>query len=137
MRLLRYMALSFAVLAFVACSSDKTDGIITAGDGDNAYIILTDKLTQAEDYHGYEEHNIPLRIYLKDGKIERIEAYDHQETEEFFASVEQSLLPAWQGLTIEEGIAREVDAVSGATYSSRSVIKSVRRGLEYAREKGL
>lgn len=120
-----------------ACSDIKTDEILTQGAKANEYIILTDKLTQGEDYYGYEEHNIPLRIYISDDKIERVEAYEHLETEEYFHLVEQQLLPRWQGKTIREALENVPDAISGATYSSDAVIKSVRAGLEYAREKGL
>lgn len=125
------------LLIVVACSSITTDAILTKGQKPNSYIVHTDKLTQSEDFYGYEDHNIPLRIYISKGKIDTIEAYGHRETEEFFALVEARLLPKWKGLTVEQALGAKFDAVSGATYSSDAVIKSVKIGLEYAKKKGV
>lgn len=117
--------------------SAQTDEVIKAGSKKGQYVIHTDKLTQGEAYHGYAEHNIPLRIYIDNGKIEKVEAYGHQETPRFFARVEKQLLPQWAGKTIKEALKKQPDAVTGATYSSEAVLKSVKVGLKYAQKKGI
>lgn len=106
-----------------------------AADGD--YILLTNELTQGEEYHGHEGHNIPLRIYLSQGRIALIEAYDYLESPEYFADLESQIFPQYQGMSIQDALDKEVDAVSGATESSTAVLKSIRVGLEYAKSKGL
>lgn len=131
------LALGLSSLFLLSCSGVKTDGILTEGSKEGEYIILTDKLTESEDFYGYENSNIPLRIYVAEGRITKIEAYDHAETADFFADVETNLLPAWNGLTVAEALQKTPDAVSGATYSSEAVIKSVAAGLRYAQEKGI
>lgn len=130
-------ALGLSGFLWVSCSSVKTDDILTAGTKQGEYVILTDKLTESEDFYGYENSNIPLRIYISEGKISKVEAYDHAETPDYFVDVEAKLLPAWNGLTIAEALQQTPDAVSGATYSSEAVIKSVVAGLKYAQEKGI
>ena len=115
----------------------QNDDIIKAGSKKGAYIIQTDKLTQSEEYHGYAKRNVPLRIYIDNGKIERVEAYDHKETPRFFAKVNKQLLPWWEGKTIKEALKKSPDAITGATFSSEAVIKSVKAGLQYAKKKGI
>ena len=97
---------------------------------DGSRVISTGEL--AKDILGFGG-NVPLHIYLKEGRVARVEAQDIYETPPFFAQVEARILPAWNGLTAEEALAKEVAAVSGATISSRAVIDSFRRGMEYAR----
>lgn len=120
----------------LSCSGVKTDGILTPAEKEGDYILLTNELTQGEEFHGHEEHNIPLRIYLSQGKVTKIEAYDYLESPEYFADW-APLLGQYDGLTIQDALNKEVDAISGATESSTAVLKSIRVGLEYAKSKGL
>lgn len=123
-------------LAMLSCSGVKTDGILTPAEKEGDYILLTNELTQGEEFHGHEEHNIPLRIYLSQGKVTKIEAYDYLESPEYFPDW-APLLGQYDGLTIQDALNKEVDAISGATESSTAVLKSIRVGLEYAKSKGL
>lgn len=84
----------------------------------------------AHDVTGYAGE-VPLNVFIRDGKVLKIEAEKNDETPDFFASA-STLLSAWNGKTIEEAIHLKVDAVSGATYSSRAIITNVRRGLHWA-----
>lgn len=100
----------------------------TAEDGSR--VISTEGL--AKDILGFGG-GIPLHIYMKEGRVVRVEAQDNYETPPFFAQVESNILSAWNGLTAEEALNKEVAAVSGATISSNAVIGTFRRGMEYAR----
>ena len=44
------------------------------------------------------------------------------------------LLEQWNGKTVDEALAAQVDVVAGATYSSNAVIENVRLGLNYYKE---
>ena len=70
----------------------------------------------------------PLLIALgTDGRIAKVLALENKESAQYFGVATGSgLLSAWDGLSPEEAVAKEVDAVSGATYSSRAVISSLR-----------
>lgn len=79
----------------------------------------------ADDVTGFAGAT-PVEIKLVGGKIAAVEALPNEETKGFFQSVvDAGLLDAWNGLTPQEAIEKQVDAVSGATYSSTAVIKTV------------
>ena len=83
---------------------------------------------------------VPLKIYIKDKKVAKIVAEKNHETPEFFHEASR-LLAAWNGKTIAEAQQMKVDAVSGATFSSKAIIGNVEQGLAFAakstREKGI
>ncbi|MFV0588501.1 FMN-binding protein [Bacteroides reticulotermitis] len=110
-------------------SDSQTDSTANYVGSDGMLIISTDEL--AKDVVGYGG-NVPLKIYLKDGKVSKIEALKNAETPGFFRDVEQGVLPQWNGLTVDEALKKKVDGISGATLSSNAVIESVKRGLMYS-----
>ena len=73
---------------------------------------------------------VPLQIYVSNGVVDSVIALPNVETPDFFDRVEEELLHRWDGLTIEEAAQLNVDAVSGATYSSRALIDNMQRGLK-------
>lgn len=74
----------------------------------------------------------PLFIALdKDNRIIRVSLMDNQETPRFAQRVaDGGLYEAWNGLTVEEAIGKEVDAISGATYTSNGVKNTLKKRLE-------
>ncbi|RRC98709.1 4Fe-4S binding protein [Prevotella sp. OH937_COT-195] len=109
-------------------TDEKTDTIRTMEDG----TVVVNTAGIGKDILGYGGQ-VPLRIYIKEGRVAKVEALDNTETPDFFADA-SSLLTKWDGKTTEEALAMKVDVVSGATYSSRAIIKNVQAGLMYARE---
>ena len=69
----------------------------------------------------------PLLIALDaEGRIKDVVLLDNQETPNFAQRVvDGGLYEAWNGLTVDEALAKEVDAVSGATYTSKGVKNSL------------
>ena len=69
----------------------------------------------------------PLIIALDaEGRIKTVALLDNEETPRFAQRVvEGGLYEAWNGLTVDEALGKEVDAVSGATYTSNGVKKSL------------
>lgn len=86
--------------------------------------------TLGHDVSGYGGP-VPLKIYLRSGRVERIEALPNSESPAFFDRA-AALLTKWNGLTVDEALALQVDGVSGATFSSRAIVENVQRGLRYA-----
>lgn len=91
---------------------------------------VVNTMSLAKDVTGYGG-NVPLEIYIKNNRIQRIIALKNHETPDFFNEASR-LLSAWNGKTIDQAQQLKVDAVSGATFSSRGVIGNVERGLQYA-----
>ncbi len=72
--------------------------------------------------------DVPLDIYITDGKISDIKALPNVETPSFFRRA-SALLESWVGKTPQEALDTHVDAISGATYSSIAIISNVNKGL--------
>ncbi len=74
----------------------------------------------------------PLLIALDaNGRVKDVVLLEHQETPRFAQRVESGgLFEAWDGLTVDEALSKEVDAVSGATYTSEGVKHSLSVRLE-------
>lgn len=95
-------------------------------------IVVNTRLL-AKDVQGYGGP-VPLRIRVsKGGVVDSIVAEPNAETPDFFNHA-STLFGQWQGKTVDEAMAEEVDAVTGATFSSRAIIANVQRGLAYAKQ---
>ncbi len=91
-------------------------------------VVNTTSLTKSvKGYIG----TTPLKIYITNNKIEKIEALPNQETPKYFTRVKKQMLDKWNGLTVNKAIKANVDGVTGATLSSDAVRKNVVQGLEY------
>lgn len=74
---------------------------------------------------------VPLKITMTDGKVSDIEILDNRETPRYMKRVvEGGLVEKFYGLTPSEAAGLDVDAVSGATFTSNAIIKSVRATME-------
>lgn len=74
---------------------------------------------------------VPVAVTLSGGKVMKVEAMPNNETPGFFKKVTDSgLLESWNGKTPREALKLHVDAVSGATYSSKALIANVTAALE-------
>lgn len=114
-----------------------------------AYVELTDTATYAvkdkkgnvigsvllsspysDDIKGFNGPT-PLQIAMdKDGKIIEVRVLANNETPNFLNRViEAGFLKSWDGLTAKEALNKEVDAVSGATFSSNGIQKSLKARL--------
>lgn len=109
-------------------SDIASDTAIFSGTRDD-FVIDTREI--AADIKGYGG-NTPLRITVSNGKVDKIDAQKNAETPEFFSQVEDKLLQQYIGMTPEEVLQSQIDAVSGATLSSRAVMETMERGMAYA-----
>lgn len=96
---------------------------------DGTMVINTTSL--GKDISGYGGA-VPLEIYVnKKGVITQVKALPNGETPEFFGRA-SALFNAWKGKSLKEAETMQVDAASGATYSSKAIIANMQRGLQYA-----
>ena len=108
----------------------KNDTLEVTPDG--AFVVSTKPL--AKDVQGYGGP-VPLKIHIKDGRVAAVEAEPNAESPDFFNRAKE-LLNHWQNKSVDEALAEEGDAVSGATFSSRAIIANMQRGLAYAKQHG-
>lgn len=108
-------------------TSVKNDTLRMEPDG--TMVINTTSL--GKDISGYGGA-VPLEISVdKKGIVTQVKALPNGETPEFFGRA-SALFNAWKGKSLKEAEATQVDAVSGATYSSKAIIANMQRGLQYA-----
>ncbi len=116
-------ALIFGVLMMSAMPGDEP---LTRNG--KQYIINTTTISKGvKGYLG----NTPLKIYITNNKIDKIEALPNKETPKYFLKVKNQMLDKWNGMTVTKALTADVDGVTGATFSSDAVKKNVKLGLEY------
>lgn len=118
--------LAAAAVCLGACSANKKAK-------PQSFVINTETL--GKEVMGYAG-TTPLEIHVKDGRIEKIVALPNSETPGFFQRVLDSpIFSSLTGKTIEEASEVQLDAMSGATWSSKAVIENIRLGLKEASRK--
>lgn len=113
--------------AFLFLTSQTQDDPIMTKEKDVTVINTTSLATDIEGYAGCT----PMKVYIKGGKVLRVEALENEETPKYFDMVEKGLMKKWNGLPVKTAEKCKVDAVTGATVSSEAVIENVRRGISY------
>lgn len=90
-------------------------------------IINTTELSK--DVRGYKGQT-PLKIYISKNKVTKIETLQNRETPQYFKRA-KALLAKYEGKSTSKAQKMKVDAVSGATFSSKALKENVALGLEY------
>ena len=92
--------------------------------------VLINTTTLCKDVEGFMGPT-PIEIRIKKDTIINITPLANEETPGYFNEA-VTILKKWIGLTPAKGLELEVDAVSGATFSSKALIENVRSGLQRA-----
>ena len=80
----------------------------------------------SDEVEGFNGTTPLLIIIDAEGRIKEVVLLENQETPRFVQRVvDGGLFESWNGLTPEEAINKEVDAISGATYTSNGVKNSL------------
>lgn len=95
---------------------------------DGSVTIDTSSLKAAEGCFG----PTPVIIYLDSHDVvSKVEYLPNDETPSYWKMVTDKLLDAWNGVPADKVKDLQVDAVSGATYSSEGLISNVQAGITY------
>ena len=130
-----YLSMMAAGLALLCCGWIPTDqnpvkdsSKVVQGNG--TVVINTKTLCpKVEGFNG----PTPLEIRIRKDTIIDVIALPNDETPGYFYDAAK-ILKKWIGLTPKKGLELEVDAVSGATFSSNAIIENMRAGLKRAIE---
>ena len=99
---------------------------------DKGDIKIFESTDLAKDITGYAGPT-PLIITISGDTISGVELLDNNETPSYVNYVVSTgILNSWTGLNLNDAEALNVDAVSGATYTSKSIIRTFRRTVQYA-----
>ena len=114
------------LMAVALTSANKKDNVMVKENG--VYVVNT--TTLSKDVVGYEGPT-PLKVYIKGGKIQKIEFLENQETPKYWRAAVNHLQNKWDGMSVKDAKTKEVDGRTGATYSSDAVKKNVKLAVEY------
>ena len=95
---------------------------------DGTYIVNTTSLVQ--DVEGYNGPT-PVEIHIQKNKIVKVVALKSAETPKYNARVKKDMLPKYEGMNVKQGTVADVDAVTGATFTSDAIKENVKRGVAY------
>lgn len=112
---------------FLFLTSQTTNTPILTKQKDITVINTTDLASDVEGYAG----TTPVKVYIKAGKVLKVEALENEETPKYFDMVEKGIMKKWDGKAVKVAEKQKVDVVTGATVSSEAVIENVRRGISY------
>ena len=118
----------FLPIAVIILLSSFIAGNETMTKENGMFVVNTTEL--GKDVEGYQGPT-PLKVYIKNNKVEKIEFLQSTETPKYYARVKKFLQTKWDGLKVKEAKEKQVDVVTGATYSSEAVIKNVQLALDY------
>ncbi len=121
-----------SAIALLACTTLLTsatpqkDEVMTKENG--MYVVNT--TTLGKDIIGYVD-TTPVKVYIKKNKVVKVEALKNQETPKYMAKVKKNLMTKWDGQKIADAQKLQVDAVTGATFTSEAIKENVQLALDY------
>lgn len=125
------------LLAFIGalllsvCLVSPSCGVVGSKGPDTLRINTADLGADLMGYNG----PTPVEIVVYKGVITEINALPNQETPRFMKRVlDTGLLKSLDGKTLEEAAQTQLDTVTGATFTSETLIENIRLGLEKAQE---
>jgi len=99
-------------------------------NSDGSFTIVTTEL--CNDIRGYNGR-VPAEVTIKDGVIQDVKILENKETPSYLERVEREMLPKFRGINLSE--ISSIDAVSGATFTSRALSKNVETAAKYYEER--
>jgi electron transport complex protein RnfG len=119
---------------------EEIQGVFYRGKKDDHLIGVAFRVVSSEGYGGNIEVMVGL---LPDGKIHGVEVLSHMETPGLGAKInEAKFKDRFKSRNLSNTTwaakkeAGDIDGITGATISSRAVIKAVKEGLEFYRDHG-
>ena len=111
-------------VAFVTASAQD----VMRKEKDGTYIVNT--TTLAQDVEGYNGPT-PVEVYIKKNKIVKVVPLKSQEGPKYVAKVKKDMLPKYEQMNVKKGTVQDVDAVTGATFTSKAVQENISRAVDY------
>ena len=111
-------------VAFVTASAQD----VMRKEKDGTYVVNT--TTLAHDVEGYNGPT-PVEVYIKKNKIVKVVPLKSQEGPKYVAKVKKDMLPKYEQMNVKKGTVQDVDAVTGATFTSKAVQENIRRAVAY------
>jgi electron transport complex protein RnfG len=114
-----------ALLVFAMTA--QADNVMTKTQ-DGTYIVNT--TTLAKDVEGYAGAT-PLEVHIKKNVIVKVVPLKNQDGPKYNAKVKKEMLTKYEGMNVKKGTVQDVDAVTGATFTSKAMQENIRRAVDY------
>ena len=118
-----FTVLMLAVAMVTASAQD-----VMRKEKDGTYVVNT--TTLAADLEGYNGPT-PVEVYIRKNKIVKVVPLKSQEGPKYVAKVKKNMLPKYEQMNVKKGTVQDVDAVTGATFTSQAVQENIRRAVAY------
>jgi len=118
--------LSVLMLA-VACVAANAQDVMKK-EKNGTYIINTTTLGQ--DIEGYNGPT-PVEVHIKKNKIVKVVPLKTMDGPKYVAMVKKGMLNKYEGMNVKKGTVADVDAVTGATFTSKAMQENIKRAVEY------
>lgn len=115
-----------AIAMMMALVAEAQD--VMKKEKDGTYVVNT--TTLAQDVEGYAGAT-PVEVYIKKNKIVKVVPLKSQEGPKYVAKVKKGMLPKYEQMNVKKGQVKDVDAVTGATFTSKAIQENVHRAVEY------
>lgn len=120
-----------SVVMFCAFSTLASADEVMTKQQDGTYVVNTTTLC---DVKGYKSPT-PVEVYIKGGKVLKVEALPNKETKSYFAKIVNGLLPKYVSLKVSkakrQAKVQTVDVCTGATFSCKAVQQNIMAALDY------
>lgn len=121
---MKQIFLAVALMFSLAVQADD----VMRKEKDGTYVVNT--TTLAQDVEGYAGPT-PVEVYIKKNKVVKVVPLKTLDGPKYVAKVKKEMLPKYENKSIKKGTVEDVDAVTGATFTSNAMKKNIRRAVEY------
>ncbi len=111
----------------VACVAANAQDVMKK-EKNGTYIINTTTLGQ--DIEGYNGPT-PVEVHIKKNKIVKVVPLKTMDGPKYVAMVKKGMLNKYEGMNVKKGTVADVDAVTGATFTSKAMQENIKRAVEY------
>jgi electron transport complex protein RnfG len=121
---MKQIFLAIALMFSLAVQADD----VMRKEKDGTYVVNT--TTLAQDVEGYAGPT-PVEVYIKKNKVVKVVPLKTLDGPKYVAKVKKEMLPKYESKAIKKGAVEDVDAVTGATFTSNAMKENIRRAVEY------
>ena len=121
---MKQIFLAIALMFSLAVQADD----VMRKEKDGTYVVNT--TTLAQDVEGYAGPT-PVEVYIKKNKVVKVVPLKTLDGPKYVAKVKKEMLPKYENKAIKKGAVEDVDAVTGATFTSNAMKENIRRAVEY------
>lgn len=121
---MKHLFIALAALLLVSASAEAQT---MKKQADGTYVVNTSEICSAKGYRG----KTPLKVYIKKGKITKTEMVSSKDNPQYYHKAKRGIDKQVVGKKATKVVTMKVDAVTGATYSSKALAANVKAAAAY------